>query len=356
MMKSPSIAFVILACVGLFPACSSSSGGPSGSGGSGTGTGSGSGTGGAKGGTTGTGGSATGGNGTGGSATGGNGTGGGSGGGATGGSGSATGGAAGSGPGTGGAAGGTAGGCAGLALCDNFDSQAAGAAPDSSLWTMIGAKGCSGQGTAFPFTVDSSQSHSPPNSMMVSGGDSCGPLMLNTSAFSKLTGSDVYGRFYVRLSATTPSFDHSFLMALGLTSGTFTTSNQMSFLQLASEGVSGSSTNVFMWQTSDGNILPDKNSAGGATSTYPAAATWTCVEFHTSSTGTLETWVNGNAVPGLTFIPGTTTKMSGVNDQWTAPSPFTPMSIGFGQVQFSGGIPTIWFDDIAVGSTRIGCN
>ena len=111
-----------------------------------------------------------------------------------------------------------------------------------------------------------------------------------------------------------------------------------------------------MWQTSDGNILPDKNTAGGATSTYPAAATWTCVEFHTSSTGTLETWVNGNSVPGLTFIPGTTTKMSGVNDQWTAPSPFTPMSIGFGQVQFSGGIPTIWFDDIAVGSTRIGCN
>jgi len=352
-MKSPSIAFVILACVGLFPACSSSSGGPSGSGGSGTGTGgSGTGTGGSG---TGTGGSATGGNGTGGSATGGNGTGGGSGGSATGGNGSGgAGGAAGSGSATGGAAGGNASGCAGLALCDNFDSQAAGAAPDSSLWTMIGAKTCNGQGTPWPFAVDSTQSHSPPNSMKVMGGDSCGPLMLNTSAFTKLTGSDVYGRFYMRLSDTSMMFDHAFLMALGLTSGTLNTGTQ-NYLQLASEGTGTS--NVFMWQISDGDVLPDKNSAGGATSTYPAANTWTCVEFHvSSSTGALETWVNGNPVAGLTFVPGTTTKMSGVNDQWTAPSPFKPMSIGFGWTVFSGENLTIWFDDIAVGPTKIGCN
>jgi hypothetical protein len=192
--------------------------------------------------------------------------------------------------------------------------------------------------------------------MKVSGGDSCGPLMLNTSAFAKLTGGDVYGRFYVRLSDTSMTFDHAFLMALGLTSGTFNIGNQDSYLQLASEGA-GNATNVFMWQSSDGNILPDKNSMGGATSTYPKANTWTCVEFHTSdSTGALETWVNGTAVPGLTVIPGTTAKMASVNDQWKAPSPFKPTSIGFGWTVFSGQNLTVWFDDIAVGSTRIGCN
>jgi hypothetical protein len=344
-MKPHSLAFVLLGCSGLIAACAGS-GGSSGSGGSvGTGGGGAHGaTGGGSGGngtTGGTGGSATGGisGGTGGSATGGNGS-------------TGTGG---SNPGTGGGTGGASA-CAGFALCDNFDTQTAGSGPDASLWSMIGAKTCSTQGTPWPFAVDSTQSHSPPNSMKVSGGDSCGPLMVNTSVFSKLTGGEVYGRFYMRLSDTSMMFDHAFMMALGLTSATINPGNQDTFLQLASEGA-GNATNVFMWQTSDGNVLPDKNTTGGAASTYPQANTWTCVEFHTSqATGALETWVDGNAISGLTFIPNTTAKTSGVNDQWKAPSPFTPMSIAFGWTVFSGESLTIWFDDIAVSSTRIGCD
>ena len=375
---SRSLVLLVLAMGAAGTACAGGgSGGSGGAGGTGTGTG-------GKGGSTGSGG-ATGSGGSGGNtSTGGNtgsggatasggntGSGGnvstggttGSGGNTTGSGGAtATGGAPGTGgtsaTGTGGAAGGSAGaagGCAGLALCDNFDTQTAGSAPDANLWTLIGAKTCSTQGTPWPFAVDSTHSHSPPNSMKVSGGDSCGPLMLNTSAFSKLTGSDVYGRFYVRLSDTSMTFDHAFLMALGLTSGTFNTNSQDSYLQLASEGA-GNATNVFMWQTSDGNILPDKNTAGGATSTYPKVNTWSCVEFHTSqSTGALETWVDGNAVSGLTFIPGTTTKTASVNDQWKAPSPFQPTSIGFGWTVFSGENLTVWFDDIAVSSSPLPC-
>lgn len=246
--------------------------------------------------------------------------------------------------------------CAGLPFCDDFDSQAPGSPPAPNLWTLIGARTCSTQGTPWPFTVDGTQSHSPPNSMKVSGGDSCGPLMLSTTAFSNITGGEAYGRFYVRLSDTATTFDHAFLMALGLSrdAGSFNINDQGSYLQLASQGA-GNATNVFMWQTSDGNILPNKNAMGGARSTYPMANTWTCVEFHTSQTGALETWVEGGAVAGLTFLPNTTVKQPGVNDQWTPPSPFAPTSIGFGWTVFSGESLTIWFDDIAVASTRIGC-
>jgi hypothetical protein len=381
-MKSYSIALVFLGCAALVAAaCSSSSGQPGGSAGAGGGSGgtTSSGTAGTSGaagtgGTTAAGGAA----GTTASGSGGSAIAGSAGGGATAGSSGGTtaaGGAAGTSSGSGGGAiagtsggggtaaggaaggsAGTGGGCTGLPLCENFDTQTAGSGPDTSLWTMIGAKTCSTQGTPWPFAVDSTQSHSPPNSMKVMGGDSCGPLMLNTSAFTKLTGSEVYGRFYVRLGDTSTTFDHAFLMALGLTTGTLNTGNQGSYLQLASEGA-GNATNVFMWQTSDGNILPDKNTAGGATSTYPKANTWTCVEFHTSqTTGALETWVDGKAISGLTFIPNTTAKTPSVNDQWTAPSPFKPTSIGFGWTVFSGPNLTLWFDDIAVGPTRIGCN
>jgi hypothetical protein len=266
--------------------------------------------------------------------------------------------------GTGGAAGPDAGGsdaatsrCGGLPFCDDFDSQTAGSPPAASAWTIIGGRTCSTQGTPWPIAIDATQSHSPPNSMKISGGDSCGPLMLNTGALAKIGGGEIYGRFWVRLSDTAMMFDHAFLMALGLArdAGAFNINDQGSYLQLASQGA-GNATNVLMWQTNDGNILPNKNSMGGARSTYPMANTWTCIEFHTSqATGALETWVNGAAVAGLTFVPNTTAKMSGVNDQWTPPSPFAPTSIGFGWTVFSGESLTIWFDDIAVAASRIGC-
>jgi len=254
-------------------------------------------------------------------------------------------------------------GCASLPLCEDFESYAAGGAPGASLWTLIGTKGCGGTGnpsapTVYPIVVDTAQSHSGTKSAKVSGGDSCGPVMLHTAAFSKLTTGEVYGLFFVRLSDTTTTFDHAALMALGLTADAgngLNVMDQTSYLQLASEGA-GNATNVFMWQTSDGNILPAKNAMGGMQSTYATANAWTCVEFHTSAnTGAIETWVNGTSVAGLTFVPGTTQKVPSVNDQWKAPSPFSPTSLGFGWVLFSGPMMTVWIDDVALAGSRIGC-
>ena len=254
-------------------------------------------------------------------------------------------------------------GCASLPLCEDFESYTAGSAPGASLWTLIGTKGCSGVGgnpsapTIYPIVVDTAQAHGGMKSAKVSGGDSCGPVMLHTAAFSKLTG-EVYGRYFVRLSDTTMTFDHAAFMMLGLAADAgngLNVGDQTSYLQLASEGA-GNATNVFMWQTSDGNILPAKNAMGGMQSTYATANAWTCVEFHTSaSTGAIETWVNGTSIAGLTFVPGTTQKVPSVNDQWKAPSPFSPTSLGFGWILFSGPMMTVWIDDVALAGSRIGC-
>ena len=261
------------------------------------------------------------------------------------------------------AAGDAAPGCAGLALCDDFESYSVGAAPGSSLWTLIGTKGCGGVGnptapTVYPIVVDGAQFHSGTKSAKVTGGDSCGPLMLNSSAFSKLDGGEVYGRFFGRLSDTSMTFDHTALMTLGLAADAGSGLNpgdQTSYLQLASEGA-GNATNVLMWQTSDSNVLPDKNATGGMQSTYPMSSSWTCIEFHTSAnSGAIEAWVNGTAIAGLTFIPGTTGKAANVNDQWKPPAPFAPTSLGFGWILFSGPAMTLWIDDVALGSSRIGC-
>ncbi len=42
--------------------------------------------------------------------------------------------------------------------------------------------------------------------------------------------------------------------------------------------------------------------------------------------------------------------------QWTPPSPLAPTSFGLGWVLFSGEQLTAWYDDVALATTRIGCN
>ena len=254
-----------------------------------------------------------------------------------------------------GTGGGAAQGCSSFPLCDDFESDTAGSAPSSTLWTLVNEGGC-GNSSSFSVQVSTAQAHSGKNSVAVVGGDSCGPLMVNTSAFPKITGGEVYGRFYVYLSANT-AFNHAGMMTLGLTANANPPGmslNQAENLELASESINNAA--ALTWQTTDGDILPDKDPAGGATTTYPMATTWTCIEFHASNnTGALETWINGTAVTGLTYVPGTTTKTQGVNDQWTPPTPFTPTALGLGWINFGGSSFTLYFDDVALDSSRIGC-
>ncbi|HXX69547.1 MAG TPA: hypothetical protein VEK07_20350 [Polyangiaceae bacterium] len=270
----------------------------------------------------------------------------------------------------GGADGAGAPGCSGLAFCDNFDNPATDivdGGPTPGLWTVEGEQGCSGQGPITnPITIDNTQSHSPPNSAKIVGSasNSCGPAMISSSAFASIpSGSDVYGRFYIFLSSTSATFDHTAIMMLnfsGNNDGGIDFGNQATFLSLNSEGA-GNATNVLMWQTQDSSgTLPDKDTAGGAQSAYPTANTWTCVEFHTSaSTHSIETWVGGAQapVPGLTFPP----PVAMVNDQWegglSTQVAFNFDSLGFGWVSYSGVAMNLWIDDVALSTTgRIGCN
>jgi hypothetical protein len=203
--------------------------------------------------------------------------------------------------------------------------------------------------------IDTTQVHSGSKSVKVTGGDSCGPLLVNTAAFANLSGGDVYGRFFVRLPSVTP-FDHTVMMALGLKAGVDISGqfSQDDNLALAPEEIG--SMNALVWQTNDSNILPAKAPAAASTTTFPQANTWTCVEFHVSAnTKAIETWINGSVVPGMTFIPGTTTANQEVNGQWT-PAAIAPTAFGLGWIVFSGPSISLWFDDAALGTTRIGCN
>ncbi len=213
---------------------------------------------------------------------------------------------------------------------------------------------CGGAG-AYSVTVDSTQAHSGTKSVKVVGGDSCGPVMTNTSAFARLADGEVYGRVYLRLATATP-FAHAALMLLGLAPEAGPLGNDSKdYVQLSAETVGGTQ-GILLWNKNDAP-LPQQDQTGAAMTTYPAAAQWTCFEFHTSkTTGGIEAWVNGAPLPGMTYVPGTTPSNPD-NQSWQSarPMPMAPVSIGFGLVDFHAGTNTVWFDDVALSGSRVGC-
>ena len=252
--------------------------------------------------------------------------------------------------------------CSSLPLCDNFDSDTPDMPPAG--WTV--AMGCNPQTTSNPsgmadgpvpggsgiyVGVDTSEHHSGNNSLRVVGGDSCGYYAVNTAAFtgSKL-GPQYYARFWAMYSmAPTPT--HNGFLSMNTTS---TASHDPDLLRL------GFQNNVIEWNWYGTDAtLPDTDSQGAMQSVAPTASTWACIEFHIdSTTGDIEFWYNGasTTTPGLS---NSGTASNGYNNAWINggwKAGISPTSLGLGWGSFNGAMMTVWFDDVALGNSRIGCD
>jgi hypothetical protein len=233
--------------------------------------------------------------------------------------------------------------CASLPLCDGFETDAVGAVPAG--WSVVMGCNPNTQDTAVDgggllVGVDSSQHHGGQRSLRIVGGDSCGFYAVQQSAFTKL-GTQLYTRIWAMFSGG-PTPNHNGFLAMPTTGS--------DHLRL------GFQDNVLAWnaQTSDAT-LPDMDPEGTTRSAAPAAGTWTCIEFHVDETdGDIEFWMNGQSVAGLGWDGGST---QGVNDQWArgGPSPAVPTSLGLGWLGLNDQ-QIVWFDDVSLGDTRIGCN
>jgi hypothetical protein len=102
---------------------------------------------------------------------------------------------------------------------------------------------------------------------------------------------------------------------------------------------------------SDDATLPDLSPQGVATSQALPTNAWECFEYHLGTDGSIETWLNSNAIAGLT------TK-GNLNDAGWTRSTIIPKITGvyFGWESYGGDANTFWYDDIAVSSSRIGCS
>jgi hypothetical protein len=117
----------------------------------------------------------------------------------------------------------------------------------------------------------------------------------------------------------------------------------------------GGQSNILMYnRESDDATLPDLSPNGIAASKALPTGKWVCFEYHLGADGTIETWLDGAVIDGLTAKKGTTNPNAG---QWTR-SNYVPKVTGvyFGWESYGGDTNTFNFDDIVISSTRGNCS
>ncbi|KAF2750072.1 hypothetical protein M011DRAFT_464875 [Sporormia fimetaria CBS 119925] len=207
---------------------------------------------------------------------------------------------------------------------------------DQTAWPTY-APDCSQGGKV---SLDSSQAHSGTKSIRVDGaGGYCGHIFVGTT---KIPSGDLYVRTWLRASRAFTDAHVTFI--------TMPDSAQGAKKHLR---IGGQSKILMYNREQDDATLPDLSPQGIATSAALPANTWKCFEYHVGTDGSIETWLDGTAVAGLTVGPGVSNPNAG---QWTRSS-YKPAitAIYFGWESYGGDANTFWYDDIVVNSTRVGC-
>lgn len=114
----------------------------------------------------------------------------------------------------------------------------------------------------------------------------------------------------------------------------------------------GGQDQILMYnRESDDATLPDLSPQGVATSEALPTGAWECFEYHLGTDGSIETWLNSDAIAGLTTANNS-------NDSGWMDKTYIPDITGvyFGWESYGGDVNTFWYDDVAIASTRVGCS
>ncbi|KAJ7686718.1 hypothetical protein B0H17DRAFT_1204141 [Mycena rosella] len=198
----------------------------------------------------------------------------------------------------------------------------------SSAWSVIVTAQSGGSAT-----IDTTKAHSGTHSLkIVSTGGFSNHIFYGLSNLTALGSGDIYGRYYA-----------NFLNAFNQDH----TTHMMMTDPVAQTLRMGGQFGVLDWnRASDDSIMPDGSPTSDAGSIAIAGNTWYCIEFHLSrTTSQIETWVNGNVISSLT-TPQT---------RWGSAYIPNPSNWGLGWESYGSDPNTVWYDDIALGTSRLGC-
>ncbi|WP_443053592.1 cellulose-binding domain-containing protein [Streptomyces sp. NBC_00285] len=227
--------------------------------------------------------------------------------------------------------------CAGATICSDFEDQT-GTVPSGSWQTT--APDCQGTGKV---SVDTSVAYSGTRSLRVDGrAGYCNHTFAASTRDLSSVGPVVYVRMRVRHTTALPT-------------------NHVTFVSMpdASQGGRalrvGGQNGALQWnRESDDATLPEQSPAGVALSTPLPTGRWLCLRFQIDTTAqSMRTWVDDQEVAGL-HVDGVATQ--NVDGQWLARrTPPRPTGLRLGWESYSNGDDTFWFDDVALGSSPIGC-
>ncbi|MCI4065742.1 hypothetical protein MRQ36_25565 [Micromonospora sp. R77] len=199
---------------------------------------------------------------------------------------------------------------------------------------------CAGTGAA---AVDTATTHAGARAIRIDGGGGyCNHVFVRATRDLATLGAVRYGRFWVRHHTALPT-DHVTLLAMA---------------DAADGGKDlrmGGQNAALQWnRASDDATLPEQSPAGVALSVPLPTDRWSCVEFLVDGDrGELRTWLDGTAVAGLTAdgVPSHDIDGQWYNRTWRPR--LTDLKLGW--ESYGGATDTLWFDDVALGASRIGC-
>jgi subtilisin-like proprotein convertase family protein len=220
---------------------------------------------------------------------------------------------------------------------DGFENQT-GTTPTGN-WS-ISYPDCQGSGTA---TIDHTVAHTGTTSLRVDGAAGyCNHVFVRDTALLAGTTDTWYVRYYVRHTTALP--------AQHVTAVAMTDANDGG-KDLRFGGQNGA---MQFNRASDDATLPEQSPAGVALSAPLPVGTWNCVQFKISGAdGTIGTWLNGAAVPGLTEdgVPTHDIDSQWLNRTWRPK--LTDLRLGW--ESYGEGADTLWYDDVAVSPSQIAC-
>ncbi|KAF4406374.1 hydrolase [Streptomyces lycii] len=226
--------------------------------------------------------------------------------------------------------------CTADGFCEDFEAQTGTGL--SGRWTAS-APNCTGTGAA---SVDSAVAHTGAKSLRIDGtAGYCNHIFAATDLTEVAGSSSLHVRFYVRHTTALPAAHVTFLAMHDPNDG-------------GKDLRMGGQNGALQWnRESDDATLPEQSPNGVALSRPLPLDEWTCVEYGIEGS-TLETRVNGEVVEGL-VVDGTPTH--DIDRQWLNKAGWSPAptDLRLGWESYGDGADTLWYDDVAVGTSPIGC-
>ncbi|MEU9203441.1 cellulose-binding domain-containing protein [Streptomyces sp. NPDC048332] len=227
--------------------------------------------------------------------------------------------------------------CGDAAVCEDFEDQT-GPAPAGN-WRFT-APDCQGTGTA---AVDTEVAHSGTRSLRLDGrAGYCNHAFVAAAADLSSVGPVLHIRMWVRHTTALPAAHVTFVsMPDGSQGG--------KALRI------GGQNGALQWnRESDDATLPAQSPVGVGLSRPLPTDSWQCLRFAVDTTAPeLDTWLNDEQVPGL-HADGVPTQ--DIDQQWLSrTTPPDPAELRLGWESYGTGDDTLWFDDVVVGSSPVGC-